>query len=95
MSTAATHSDYVVTTKGKPCVHRTSCKRATDARALAELNPPQLNGLIPASCCKPSAVKVAEALLTLSAERDAAPAEVTVAYEDSGAPKHYWRLLCR
>jgi hypothetical protein len=40
-------------------------------------------------------VKVAEALLALSAARDAAPAEVTVAYEDSGAPKHYWRVLCR
>ncbi|MDD9206503.1 hypothetical protein PU560_08490 [Georgenia sp. 10Sc9-8] len=59
MSTA----DYVLTVNnGTRRVHRAACKRATNPNVLAELDPRHLEGATPASCCKPSAKSVEEAI---------------------------------
>lgn len=69
----STHTDYLATgTNGARRIHRATCKRAKRPVALADLRPADLAGATPASCCKPSATKVGQALLALSTEREAA-----------------------
>ena len=102
MSTA----DFIIAdTKNGSRVHRATCKRAKNPVPLADATPEQADGVVPASCCKPDAERVAVALLALSGQREAEhlaeqvtaePAgdgevTVTVAYED--CPKGLFKPL--
>lgn len=99
------HTDYVLTANANTRrIHRATCKRAKNPTALADLEPSELAGATPASCCKPNAERVGAALLALSTEReeardsaeeDAADGAVVVPFADSGLAKHYWRIACR